>query len=106
MLRVISPAIAFLLTLLAMSVAGFAEGSPQAQLGEIKYALNDWPCWRGPHGNGVADAKQSPPLGWSNTENVVWKVAIPGRGHSSPIVIGDRVIITTAEEDREIQSVL
>ena len=56
--------------------------------------------------NGIAAANQSPPLRWSKSENVIWKAAFPGRGHSSPIVVGDRVILTTAEEDREIQSVL
>jgi outer membrane protein assembly factor BamB len=66
----------------------------------------DWPFWRGPGGNGIAAANQSPPLKWSSTENVLWKSKVPGRGHSSPIVVGDRVILATAEEDREIQSVL
>jgi outer membrane protein assembly factor BamB len=66
----------------------------------------DWPFWRGPQGNGVAAADQSPPLKWSSTENVVWKAPVPGRGHGSPIVVGDRVILQTAEEDREIQSVV
>lgn len=65
-----------------------------------------WPSWRGPQGDGIAHPDQSPPLTWSKTENVVWKAPIPGRGHSSPIVVGDLVIVATAEEDREIQSVL
>ncbi len=67
---------------------------------------SDWPQWRGPAASGVAAAGQSPPLKWSATENVIWKASIPGRGHSSPIVVGDRVIVQTAEEDREIQAVL
>ena len=62
--------------------------------------------WRGPHGSGVAEADQSPPTQWSSAENVVWKVTIPGRGHSSPIVVGDQVIVATADEEKEIQSVL
>jgi outer membrane protein assembly factor BamB len=66
----------------------------------------DWPQWRGPQADGIAAADQSPPLKWSSTESVVWKAAIPGRGHSSPIIVGDRVILQTAEEDREIQAVL
>lgn len=56
----------------------------------------DWPQWRGPFGTGVATADASPPLHWTNTENVRWKVAIPGRGHSTPIVSGDRIFLTTA----------
>lgn len=66
----------------------------------------DWPRWRGPQGNGIADSEQTIPLSWSETENVVWKTAIPGRGHSSPIVVGDCVYLATAEPDREARSVL
>jgi len=66
----------------------------------------DWPVWRGPNGNGIATADQAPPLAWSGSKNVVWKTPVPGRGHSSPIVVGGSVILATAEEDREIQSVL
>lgn len=55
----------------------------------------DWPQWRGPEGTGVApDA--DPPVRWSETENVRWKVAVPGRGHAAPIVWGDRVYVLTA----------
>jgi outer membrane protein assembly factor BamB len=55
----------------------------------------NWPQWRGPHANGVApDA--DPPATWSETENVKWKVEIPGRGSGSPIVWGDRVYLMTA----------
>lgn len=54
-----------------------------------------WPQWRGPLGSGVAPHAR-PPLEWSETQNVRWKVAIPGRGSSTPIVWGDTVIVTTA----------
>ncbi|HMP78769.1 MAG TPA: PQQ-binding-like beta-propeller repeat protein [Pirellulaceae bacterium] len=65
----------------------------------------DWPRWRGPLGNGVA-VNQSPPLQWSDSESVVWRTPIPGRGHSSPIVIGSKILLTTADEATQIQSVL
>ena len=56
-----------------------------------------WPGWRGPNGQGVAlEAKV--PLEWSETKNIVWKTELPGRGHSSPIVWGDRIFVTTAIE--------
>jgi outer membrane protein assembly factor BamB len=51
--------------------------------------------WRGPTGNGVS-LTAKPPLTWSQTENVRWKVAVPGRGSSSPVVAGERIFITTA----------
>lgn len=54
-----------------------------------------WPQWRGPLATGVAP-HAAPPLSWSETKNVRWKVAIPGSGHASPIVWGDRVFVLTA----------
>jgi outer membrane protein assembly factor BamB len=54
-----------------------------------------WPQWRGPHASGVSKTA-SPPLQWSETKNVRWKVEIPGRGSSSPVVWGDRVFLLTA----------
>lgn len=59
----------------------------------------EWRQWRGPNGNGVADEAARPPLTWSETENVKWKAYIPGRGLSSPVVVGDLVFVTTATED-------
>lgn len=46
------------------------------------------------------------PLHWSETENVLWKAKVPGRGHASPTVVGNRIFLATADEQREIQSVL
>ncbi|MFT5154774.1 MAG: outer membrane protein assembly factor BamB, partial [Planctomycetota bacterium] len=54
----------------------------------------DWLGWRGPGGNGVADG--SPPLEWSEDKNVRWKIDIPGKGTSSPVVAGDLVFVTSA----------
>ena len=63
-------------------------------------ALANWPSWRGPLANGVAPAG-NPPTEWSESKNIQWKVAIPGRGSASPVVWGDRVFILTAiETDR------
>ena len=53
-----------------------------------------WPHWRGPAHDGVADA--TVPLTWSDTTNVQWKIAIPGRGMSTPVIWGDRLFLTTA----------
>jgi outer membrane protein assembly factor BamB len=57
----------------------------------------NWPQWRGPSGMGVSSEKNLP-AEWSATKNVKWKTAIPGRGHSSPIVWGERIFLTTAVE--------
>lgn len=56
-----------------------------------------WPQWRGPSGQGISVEKNLP-VEWSTTKNIKWKTAIPGRGHSSPIVWGNRVFLTTAIE--------
>lgn len=54
-----------------------------------------WPRWRGPLGTGVAP-HADPPRVWGERKNVRWKTPIPGLGHSTPIVWGDRVFVTTA----------
>jgi outer membrane protein assembly factor BamB len=59
----------------------------------------EWRQWRGPNGNGTAAEGARPPLVWSEGENVKWRVFIPGRGMSSPIVVGGLVIVTTATEE-------
>jgi outer membrane protein assembly factor BamB len=58
-------------------------------------SLANWPAWRGPLANGTApDA--DPPLEWSDTKNVKWKVKIPGSGSASPVIWGNRVFLLTA----------
>ncbi len=68
-------------------------------LGGLLLAANatagNWAHWRGPTGNGVAVDAQ-PPIRWSETENVKWRLAIPGRGSGSPVVWEDRVFVVTA----------
>jgi outer membrane protein assembly factor BamB len=56
-----------------------------------------WGWWRGPLGTGVAP-HGNPPLEWSETKNVKWKVKLPGKGHASPIVWGDVIIVQSAVE--------
>ncbi len=60
----------------------------------------DWPRWRGPQGDGHSP-ETGVPLRWSRTENVAWSTPLPGKGHSSPIVWGDRVFITAALEPEQ-----
>src|SRR5213592_3336382 len=56
---------------------------------------NDWAAWRGPFANGVSTTA-NPPVTWSETNNVRWKIEVPGKGHSSPIIFGERIYLTTA----------
>ena len=58
---------------------------------------DDWPQFRGPAGTGVADAKT--PAEWGAEKNVAWKATVPGVAWSCPIVVGDKVFLTTAFSD-------
>ncbi|WP_153556869.1 outer membrane protein assembly factor BamB family protein [Roseimaritima sediminicola] len=53
---------------------------------------DDWPQFLGPHGN--AKTEDVVPVTWSNSQNLAWKVELPGPGSSSPIVVGDKVLVT------------
>jgi hypothetical protein len=59
----------------------------------------DWPQWRGPEGTGVASG-ETLPLRWTTNENVRWKLPLPERGNSTPIIWRDRVFITQTAGDR------
>ncbi|BBO33714.1 PQQ-binding-like beta-propeller repeat protein [Lacipirellula parvula] len=59
----------------------------------------EWPEFRGPTGQGVADHAQ-PPVEWAPDKNVTWRTAIPGSGWSSPIVAGGRIYVTTAVQEQ------
>lgn len=69
----------------------------EAELPLVQPGPGDWPWWRGPSRNGIS-VSQTAPLSWSPTENIVWKAAVPGRGHSSPTIWGNRIFLATADE--------
>jgi outer membrane protein assembly factor BamB len=75
------------------TLAALAGIAPGAQGGRVAPDAT-WGHWRGPAQTGVAPGDA--PARWSDTTNIAWKVAIPGRGHSSPVVWGDRIFVTTA----------
>jgi outer membrane protein assembly factor BamB len=86
----------------ALPLAGTtAEPPAVAMVVSEGEALKYWPRWRGPSAQGLADGVSYPDA-WSDTENVLWKTALPGRGHSSPIVWKDQVFLTTAREDGRV----
>jgi outer membrane protein assembly factor BamB len=58
---------------------------------------DDWPGWRGPSRNGISPLKDLP-TSWGPGRNISWKAPVPGRGHSSPVVWGTRVFLTTDVE--------
>jgi outer membrane protein assembly factor BamB len=65
-------------------------------LGQAVNPLAQWGQWRGPLATGAAP-KADPPVEWSETKNIRWKTELPGLGHSSPVVWGGLVFVTTAE---------
>jgi outer membrane protein assembly factor BamB len=75
-----------------LAIAKFAQG---ADANFATNSLHFWPQWRGPLASGVAPLA-TPPVEWSEKKNVRWKLELPGKGHSSPIVFGDRVYVMAA----------
>ena len=76
----------FALFLLSVSATASTELQPAA--------ATDWPAWRGAANDGVAQG--SPPIEFGEDANVRWKSPLPGRGLSTPVIIGDRVFVTSA----------
>ena len=72
------------LSAVLLSLAALVQSPVQAE---------NWPNWRGPRQDGTSQ-ESNVPVSWSGTDNVAWKVALPGGGHSSPIVWDDRIFVT------------
>lgn len=106
MTRSIVAAVLIASGLLVVGQARSEDFARRVPLLPVKFEQTDWPWWRGAERNGHASPEQTPPLTWNETENVVWKVPVPGRGHGSPTVVGTRVFLATAEEDTQVQSML
>ena len=66
----------------------------------------DWTQWRGPNHTNVAEAGQGVPTEWSDTKNVIWKVDVPGRGHASPVITGNTIVLCTADDQSQSQAVI
>jgi outer membrane protein assembly factor BamB len=66
--------------------------SASAQLHE------NWPHWRGPTADGIANPTAKPPLRWNNKTNIQWIADLPGEGSATPIVWGDQVFVVSAEK--------
>jgi len=84
------PVLLVLAGLLAVTGSGRAANDQPATP-----SLRFWQQWRGPLANGVAPLA-NPPTEWSERKNIRWKIELSGKGHSSPIVFGDRVYVTAA----------
>jgi outer membrane protein assembly factor BamB len=75
----------------ALAIASLALMTAKADTTSEKY----WPQWRGPHATGVSKTAD-PPVEWSETKNVRWKIEIAGRGSGTPVIWGDRIFVLSA----------
>ena len=75
----------------ALAIASLTLVNAAADTTSEKY----WPQWRGPHATGVSKTAD-PPVEWSETKNIRWKVEIPGRGSGTPVIWGDKVFVLSA----------
>jgi outer membrane protein assembly factor BamB len=96
--------LALLLTLSAPVPAGENSSSVTMIAGPPE-AAKYWPGWRGPTRQGIATDGDYVDK-WSPTENVLWKIVVPGEGNSSPVVWADRIFLTTAHEKGKRRAIL
>ena len=73
----------------------------------VSVQAENWPCWRGPRGDG-SSADQQVPLTWNGEtgKNILWKVAVPGKGHASPIIWNDRVFVVTCDQEKQERNLI
>lgn len=92
----IAPLWARALLILSIAAAANSEAAaPASPTGTPLDPPHNWPAWRGPLATGVAP-HADPPVEWSEKKNIRWKLPLPGKGHSTPIVWGDRLFLTVA----------
>ena len=74
------------------------EAAPAARAEPAQTDLDpakQWASWRGPLGTG-ASPHSAPPIEWGEEKNIRWKTALPGKGHSTPVIWGDHIFLTSA----------
>lgn len=81
------------------------DAASAAALPDPVLAATDWPSWRGPTHNGIS-VSPTAPTEWSDSQNVTWSAEVPGRGHGSPVIVGDKVFLASALDDKQQQILL
>src|SRR5262245_10690491 len=80
----------------AMRMTSLLFGVGVVLIGASAARADNWPSWRGPDNNGIS--REAPlPAKWSASSNVLWKVPLPGKGGSTPIVWGERIFLTSGD---------
>lgn len=91
-------------TMLSQQIAWSATAESDT-LDQVRQSGSDWPCWRGPQGNNIAPQGSAVPDAIT-ADHIRWTSPVPGRGHSSPIIVGEQIFLTTANIPAGTQSVL
>jgi len=77
----------------------FLIGSVAVVLGLSSVHADNWPQWRGVTGDGISK-ETGTPTKWSDKENILWSVPLPGMGGSTPIIWGDKLFLTTENKEK------
>ncbi|MFC1607707.1 PQQ-binding-like beta-propeller repeat protein [Candidatus Latescibacterota bacterium] len=85
---------------IAITILLYTASLAQAQSPDYQY---NWPQWRGPLMTGEAP-NGDPPVNWDKTTNILWKTPLPGLGHATPVVWGDRIFVLTAVSANETRA--
>ncbi len=88
-----------------LATANESAAAPEILSPIAAWTESDWPGWRGPNNDGISVGPPVPTT-WSETENIVWQTPLPGRGHSSPIIVDSMIFLEVADDDTQTQSVL
>lgn len=75
---------------------------PLLTISLLNLSAADWPGWRGPQTHGIS-SERNLPLTWGPGTNLAWQVEPPGKGASSPVIIGDRLYLTTQQDDDSLR---
>ncbi len=102
--RTMMKCIALAVTIGISSFAACLAGVGRSTEGSVPNET-DWPAWRGFHHDGSVQSAHETPVAWSEASGVAWSVKIPGRGHGSAIVVGEQVLLTTADTESQQQAV-
>lgn len=89
------------LHLACLALSGFLSAATSSQAQDNS---DNWLSWRGPNRNGIVQ-DQTPPTEWSEDKNIVWKAEVTGRGHGSPCIAGNQIVIATADNAAQKQYV-
>lgn len=87
-----------------MPIVSTCQSTPLPQINDLPTpvaAPGDWPWYRGPASNNLCQGNQKPPMQWSHTQNILWQKDLPGQGHATPCIQGERLFIPAGDKGKE-----